>query len=684
MADATQRSGGADFNAHDMDIAGDVAGRDNVVNNIYYYGAASSQARRAELPHQPYFFGREEELAIIAEALDPESNGWGVLIDGPGGIGKTALAIRAGHLAPDSVYLTKILLSAKGRELTPHGDEPVDEFKLPNYQSLLAELARELGGKGIERLGPDERPNEVRRLLENKHALIIFDNLETIDKKERERLFQFLKRLPRSCKAIVTSRRRTDVAAQIIRLDRLSVRDTQKLIAKLAERNKYLARATDVEREELYKITKGNPLLIEWLVGQLGRDGSGCRTVAEASQYLNSAPSDNDPLEFIFGDLLDTFTEDETRVLVALTHFTLLAKVEWIATIAGIPRSAADTALEDLNERALLDSDVEGKRYILLPLVASFLRRKRPESVKQTGDRLANYVYALVHEQEAREDYARFPELEAEWPNISAALRQFLQSDLRRLKDISYSLGTFLGANGHWDERLWLSLETEKLAVAANDLVGAGWQAYNAGVVYFRRGQVTKLKECVKRVDEYWAGANAREKSYGMRLRGWMYRLERKYPEAIVSYEEALGLVRIGSEDRLDVVFMLNSLGHVRRDSGDYDAAERDYREALELARQGGHRLQIAESTGNLAEIDLARHTWSQAEGLAREALTGTEAVGHQDFTARNCLCLAQALIGQGREAEGLPCAQRAVEIYTKLRSPDLEKALSALKKCGG
>src|SRR5215207_1244464 len=59
------------------------------------------------LPHQPYFFGRERELAIIADAISPDSRTWGALIDGPGGIGKTALAIRAAHLAPPTFFERK-------------------------------------------------------------------------------------------------------------------------------------------------------------------------------------------------------------------------------------------------------------------------------------------------------------------------------------------------------------------------------------------------------------------------------------------------------------------------------------------------------------------------------------------------------------------------------------------------
>jgi TIR domain len=52
------------------------------------------------LPRPQPFFGRETELKKNAESLAAESRGWGALVDGPGGIGKTALAIRAAQLVP--------------------------------------------------------------------------------------------------------------------------------------------------------------------------------------------------------------------------------------------------------------------------------------------------------------------------------------------------------------------------------------------------------------------------------------------------------------------------------------------------------------------------------------------------------------------------------------------------------
>ncbi len=138
------------------------------------------------------------------------------------------------------------------------------------------------------------------------------------------RVFQFLGRLPEGNKAIVTSRRRSDVDARAIRLDRLALPDALALLDELAKRNRLLARATAAERQALYELTHGNPLLIQWTAGQLGRGQ--CRTVAAACDFLRAAPPGNDPLEYIFGDLVDSFTESETKALAALAHFTQPAR----------------------------------------------------------------------------------------------------------------------------------------------------------------------------------------------------------------------------------------------------------------------------------------------------------------------------------------------------------------------
>ena len=326
------------------------------------------------LPNQPYFFGREKELATIADAIAPESRTWGALIDGPGGIGKTTLAIRAAYLAPEKLFERKIFITAKVRELTPEGEKPLKDFSRDNYFSMLNELTLELGEEGISHLAPDERANPLRMAMAGKKTLLVFDNLETLQEDERTRLFQFLSRLPEGNKAIVTSRRRDNIDARVIRLDRMEKKEAFELIEKLAENNSRLARENKEAREKLYEIANGNPLLIKWVCGQLGRAGSAMHTIAEACKFIENAPKGNDPLEYIFGDLLETFTEDETKVLAALTYFTQPAKLKWLAQMTDLPERSAETALEDLADRSILIANNELKHSISLRWLPSLLR----------------------------------------------------------------------------------------------------------------------------------------------------------------------------------------------------------------------------------------------------------------------------------------------------------------------
>ncbi len=92
----------------------------------------------------------------------------------------------------------------------------------------------------------------------------------------------------------------------------------------------------------------------------------------------------------------------------------------------------------------------------------------------------------------------------------------------------------------------------------------------------------------------------------------------------------------------------------------------------------------VATIMGNLAEQALEREDWPGAETLASEALPFCEKVGHQQLIASNCRRIAEALAPQGRNAEGLPYARRAVDIYAKLGSPELERARETLRECEG
>src|ERR1043166_2668416 len=82
------------------------------------------------LPRLPFFFGRETELARIADALKPEKEQlWGALISGPGGVGKTSLAIKAARCAGG--YDRVLFLTAKSRQFTSEGPKVLSGFVVP-------------------------------------------------------------------------------------------------------------------------------------------------------------------------------------------------------------------------------------------------------------------------------------------------------------------------------------------------------------------------------------------------------------------------------------------------------------------------------------------------------------------------------------------------------------------------
>jgi len=632
------------------------------------------------LPQQPYFFGRTKELEIIKDAISPESRTWGALIDGPGGIGKTALAIKAAHDAPAELFERKIFITAKVRELTAEGEAKLTDFTRPTYLAMLDELGKELGADGLEKLAPDERPNELRLALAGKKALIIFDNLETLPEDERTRLFQFLSRLPTGNKAIVTSRRRTDVDARIVRLDRLARDEALQLIAELAAKYPRLARASQKEREELYEITQGNPLFIRWIAGQLGREGSQCRTIAEACAFIDKAPKGNDPLEYIFGDLLETATPDQTKVLAALTYFSLPAKLKWIADMTDLPERAAETALEDLTDRSILTSDLSAQTYFLPPLTAKFIRTRRPEAVTQTGDALTQRAYALAMQYGGDTNYEGFRTLDAEWDLIAAALPRLLAGDNDRLQTVCNQLTFFLYFNGRWDEGISLHEQAEARSLATNDRENAGMRAYRAGYTYMLRNQPAEVLACAARAADHWQESTPIYKAFAIELRGLGYQLGKDYLAAIAAYREAIEIYRSISPESNHVTIALCSLAAAEQVNKDYPAAERDFREALRIAKINKNDEHIANYIGNLAALALDREQWAEAESLAREALALAEKVGRQELIASDCHRLAKALLKQNHNLdEALSMSRRAVEIYTRLRHPDLQLAQELL-----
>lgn len=633
------------------------------------------------LPALNPFFGREDELKQIAEALKPKHHGWGVLIDGPGGMGKTSLAVRAAYDASPNDFKKIVFISLKTRELDDDGVRELSGFILSGLVELFSELARELKCDTIAKTPEHQRPRFLLDAMRGTQTLLILDNLESLLKSERDILITFVKKLPRGCKAILTSRGRIGSGSEELTLEKLDQDSVLATLAELANHNSLLAKTNKAERIALYKQTAGRPLLLRWTAGQLGRGN--CRTFTDALRFLRSCPKDNDPLEFIFGDLTGEFTPKEMRVLSALTYFSLPATTAHIAEVAGVVKEQVEAALCALANRSLVIPHQEKQVFVLVPTVADFLRRAHPAVVREIGNQLEERAYTLITTNgNIRHDL--FPVLDAAWPIVAPALTLLLEGPNERLQTVCRSLYKFLNFTGRWDEWLSLSRQAETKSAGDGDHINAGWRAYHAGWVHRLRSEGDAVLICANRAAAHWevAPTDTNRRAYAIRLRALGHRLNRNYSAAIAASKEALDIWRTISTESEQVAIALNDLAASEQLAGKVSASKHHAHEALRVARAVGYEEGVSYITGNLSGRAIDDGDMSAATTLARKALSIAKKLGRQELIASNSARLAIALARQGKHADGLRHARHAVEIYTKLRSPNLTHANAALQEC--
>jgi tetratricopeptide (TPR) repeat protein len=652
-----------------------------------------SKVRPCHLPRRVPFFGRETEIARALEALSPEDRGWGLMIDGIGGIGKTALAVEVAYQAYEQARFDVVLFTTtKQTRLTPTAEQAVED-SAASLDAMLSEFARDLGETGVAQQAGSEKRRALLDALRShsspqRRLLLILDNLETLPEDDLAPLFSFLRRLPGDCKAIVTSRRRAGEGAVWLRLEKLDWLAACDLIADEARRAERLARILDPERDrwqELYDAAGGSPLALHWILGLMrGRNLSLDRALA----LLRQGETADSPLhQFIYREARRDMAADDWRVLGALSLFAAPASFEALASVSDLSRLALESALERLDAYALVDAAGPDGPYSLHPLTRQLAAAElgaQPDTVWPLCERFAEYwVGYAKHYGGSSENYRTFDRLRAEWPNLEAAavaLRSAVsvpgalrdRKAAMMLNDLINSLRFFVIFQGYWDERERLGEWAYEANVVSGDWASAGWRAYEIARTHYSRGDKKRAAIwaglCTEAMER---GGTRRGRIFATRLCGFIAEQKGDLQEAERFYKEATtGSHQLGHE--IDTARILNDLGRAVHQQGEYDRASLHYLEALDILEQRNQVALQPAICGNLGSLNLLLGNLADARRWHQRQLVLAQETNQVGEFASAQAGLARVLEKEDRPVEAQPLAEEALRIHERLGHKDL------------
>ena len=341
------------------------------------------------------------------------------------------------------------------------------------------------------------------------------------------------------------------------------------------------------------------------------------------------------------------------RRLAAFAGGWTLAAAEAVCPGAGESAAAVLPGLAALVEASLAQpvprpaaAAADGPRYALLELVREYAAELLAASgeEEEVRRRHAAHFLALVEAAQPHlvgpEEAAWLARLEGEGPNLRAALRWALE---RREAGVAVRLAAvlwrFWAARGHLGEgRRWLEAI---LALTVPDGASAGDAP---AIPPLRRAMLLHVTANLARVQGDYARAEA-------------------------LYEECLA-IRRARDDRHGVIGALHNLGITAHEQGDAARAIRRHEEALPLAREDGDAYGIAFVLTTLGEAVLAAGDPARAAALGEEGLATFRRIGHAWGVALALTRLGDAALGRGDRARAAALHRESLALSGGLGDP--------------
>ncbi|MDT5060674.1 MAG: hypothetical protein QOH63_1133 [Acidobacteriota bacterium] len=177
-----------------------------------------------------------------------------IVLWGAGGVGKTAIAAEASRALAEEFKQRVIWVSADGRET----------FAL---STLLDGIATQLGHHDLLPLAVDPKKEAVRDIVTVAPTLIVLDNFETIAPEKGHLCAEWLVQ-PAVCSALITTRQKIEIARNIP-IEQMSSEEANDLLQRLITQAHDQKAFINLDRERVVQIGEANPLVLQWIVGQI-------------------------------------------------------------------------------------------------------------------------------------------------------------------------------------------------------------------------------------------------------------------------------------------------------------------------------------------------------------------------------------------------------------------------------
>ncbi len=588
----------------------------------------------------------------LCEELAPE---WRQIVTlwGAGGAGKTALAAESARAMSNQF---------RGRIIWTNPQLRADF----TAAALLDEIATQLGRADLRTTPPADMPELVYAILSQLPTLIVLDSFETISKESQPQIIEWLIGAP--CSVLITTRDRIDhmCSVPVAAMLRGEACD---FLSRLIDGAHDRASFDRLDRDLIIETAERNPLVMQWIVGQIDEAQRPSDVLAELRQGEGAAALRVFDRSFH----LEQLGDDGRAALLALSLFTPSASREALAQVAGFgdDLKRLNEAVRRLARLWMVTAKDGGERLAIEGLTREMARARIARLPNGDGfkQRFVSHflAYAESHDQPKPEDYDA---LEAERENLLCAMDiAFEAQDWRTVihfMDAILSSGQWLHVRGYWDEAKERGEQTLTAARKLQDQESIARHAHNLANIHQAQGDLDAARSlCQQSLDIKQKLDDQSGIARSLHQLGILAQAQRDFDKAQSFYQRCLDISRDLGDDN-GIASALYELGRLAQSKGDLNDTRSLYQQSLDIDQKLGNQRCIANTLGQLGILAQTQGDLDKARSLYQQSLDINRKLGDHSGIAKSLHQLGPLAQAQGDLDEARSLYQQSLDINRK------------------